>query len=622
MGIRISLVITVSALFSYYHIEELLQQQTLDKLQNYITERTAKESAIFKLAEDNHLVFSQAFLEAWSERKSSRSSSRFDQLFIRDENGTTRLSNKAFTGYERHSASGYYLGQSKWISGFIGRGAPIDSAEFQNRLLLSYDLVDAFGLSWSNRFANTYVSMPEGVNIVYWPELNWAEGASADLDIPKEEWVYIANKENNPTRESVWTGLYYDQTADEWMVSCETPVDDANGQHLINIGHDILLNNVFQRVFNDHLKGAHNFIIRADGRLIAHPAHIDELTSRRGLLSVDELSNEEVISQFESMQKALKQHGDTTTITFDEKTESFLAFKNIDGPEWIFVTVYPKTLLTSPALDTALFIFMLGLVSLFVELIMLYLVLVQKILTPMTKFEGASKLIQQGDYNLHPALDSLTELRHDEVGSLAETMISMADCINDHEIDLENQINQRTQQLEEAKQLAEKQARTDPLTNLGNRRAFFELGSLEFDTARTNKQPLSIIMVDLDRFKFINDNYGHAAGDKVLKECAAAIVALLRPSDLCARLGGEEFGVLLPRTNLDGAECIAERIRKKLKTLRFVEDGKHFQLTASFGVAEVIDIHTHLETIIKDADIALYQAKEAGRDRVVKCEYV
>jgi len=617
MGIRISLVIIIAAFFSYHHIVGILQQETLDKLKNYITERVEKESTIFKLAEDNHAVFKQAFLSAWTHRESAQPTPHFEQLFTLQADGTTRLIQKAFTGYPRISVTGDYLGQSKWISGFVSQNAPVESTEFRNRLLLSYELVDTFGLAWSNRFANTYVSMPEGVNIVYWPELNWALSANADLDIPNEEWVYIANKANNPTRESAWTGLYYDQTANEWMVSCETPVDDSKGRHLITIGHDILLNNVFQRVFDNHLEGAHNFIVRADGRLIAHPEHVKELRESKGLTSIDEL-DEPAASQFKAIKSVMALHGEQAQITFDEKTESFLAFDYIEGPEWIFVTVYPKALLSSPALDAALYIFVLGLISLLLELVMLYFVLKKKVLKPMNKFEQASVLVQQGKYDLHPTLDSSVRLHKDEVGRLAATMISMADWINEHNSDLENQIKHRTKQLEDAKQYAEEQARTDPLTSISNRRAFFEVGPFTFNTAKRNKQPLSIVMMDIDKFKLVNDIYGHSVGDEVLRECAAALVARLRPSDLCARLGGEEFGFLLPMTDLAGAAFVAEKIREQLKTIKFNHNGKYFQVTASFGAAELNNTHIKLEDLLKDADTALYEAKGSGRDRVVK----
>lgn len=255
MAIRITLIVIATAVLSYWHIVSNLEKQTLDKLEKYITERSLKESTIFQLAEDNHAVFKEAFLNLWPERQNVDSEARFKQLFFSPGDGTTRLKKEVFDGIPRqHQDPSSYMGLSQSITGFVGRGSPVEDNQFRNRLLLSFDLVDRFSQGWSNRFANTYVSMPEGVNIVHWPDLPWALNADPALDISKEEWAFIANKENNPARESVWTGLYYDQTANEWMVSCETPVDDMKGQHLITVGHDILLNKIFDRVFNDHWK--------------------------------------------------------------------------------------------------------------------------------------------------------------------------------------------------------------------------------------------------------------------------------------------------------------------------------------------------------------------------------
>lgn len=617
MGIRISIVVMVMSLLSYFHILDNLKQQTLDKLESYIMERAQKESAIFKLAEDNHTTFKQAFLELWPERKIANANPRFDQLFENAGNGTLRLIPATFLGLERsHTSASDYKGESRWISGFIGKGTPVTSNEFRNRALLSYDLVDQFAHAWSNRFANTYVSLPEGVNIVYWPYLNWAVGANSDLDIPKEEWVYIANKEHNPERKSVWTGLYYDQTADEWMVSCETPVDDENGQHLINIGHDILLNSVFQRVFDDHLEGAHNFIMREDGRLIAHPLYVNQIREANGLLAIAELADEQIASQYQSILASINHHGRKPQIIDDDKSNAFIAIAPIQGPDWYFVTVYPKSLLATPAQKTAQFIFILGLISLVVELFMLYLVLLKKVLDPMRQFEAASKLVSKGEYDLHSTLADVNN-RRDEVGRLSLAMLSMADRIYQQNHSMEETIKLRTNELEKAKEMAEQQARTDPLTGLANRRSFFELGSYALETAKREALDLAIIMLDLDKFKMINDEYGHAVGDVVLKEVANTLTISIRASDICARLGGEEFAILLCNTDLHGAALVAEKIRTSLSMIVISANEEKIQFTASFGVAQLANTSEQLDDLLKLADERLYQAKNSGRNRVV-----
>ncbi len=278
MSIRLSLVITVAALVSYFHIFSILDTQVRDSLQKYITEPGEKESIIFTHAERNHQKFKQEFLSQWPQRKQQVINHRFSQILIELSDGGKRLHPNAFNGIPRSHGT-----LSKYITGYIGKDAP-RTDEFYNKLLLSYDLIDRYAAAWAFDYANLYVSMPENVNLVYWPGVPWGNQAQADLDVNTEEWVYIANLQNNPNRNPVWTGLYFDQTANEWMVSLKTPVDQDN-QHLINIGHDILLNTLFERVFNDKLVGTYNFIFREDGRIIAHPQLLTQLQQHKGLLN-------------------------------------------------------------------------------------------------------------------------------------------------------------------------------------------------------------------------------------------------------------------------------------------------------------------------------------------------
>tara|TARA_A100001391_G_scaffold65878_2_gene41462 strand:- start:5019 stop:6884 length:1866 start_codon:yes stop_codon:yes gene_type:complete len=163
-----------------------------------------------------------------------------------------------------------------------------------------------------------------------------------------------------------------------------------------------------------------------------------------------------------------------------------------------------------------------------------------------------------------------------------------------------------------------RQASTDPLTGLANRRVFDEV--LERDMARCGRAgtPLSLVLLDVDRFKHFNDVYGHQAGDRCLILVANAIkTSLLRPSDLAARYGGEEFAIILPDTDLTGARAVAERIRNAIAEASADDPGG--AVTASLGVAEY-DLSkgpTTPEGLVRRADGALYSAKAAGRNKVM-----
>ncbi|MCW8885016.1 MAG: cache domain-containing protein, partial [Motiliproteus sp.] len=338
MSIRLSLVITLSALVSYFHIFGILNEQVRDSLQKYIAERGEKESAIFLHAERNHQKFKEEFLAQWPERQNSAPPPRFEDVFVNHESGGKRLHLDAFNGTLRSDGT-----QSQHITGYIGSNAP-QNPRFYNKLLLSYDLIDRYAAAWTMDYANLYVSMPENVNLVYWPGVAWGNQAQSDLDVTVEEWVYVANQENNPDRSPAWTGLYFDATADEWMVSLATPVDHDD-EHLINIGHDILLNTLFERVFNDKLAGTYNFIFREDGRIVAHPGLVEKLQQHKGVLNVEDAGNPSLLNTIKLI--TTRQPSDTGEISIidDVKSDALLAVTRIDGPDWFFVTYYPKSLL-------------------------------------------------------------------------------------------------------------------------------------------------------------------------------------------------------------------------------------------------------------------------------------
>jgi diguanylate cyclase (GGDEF)-like protein len=172
-----------------------------------------------------------------------------------------------------------------------------------------------------------------------------------------------------------------------------------------------------------------------------------------------------------------------------------------------------------------------------------------------------------------------------------------------------------TQELESARTRAEVLARTDDLTGLLNRRAFYEQGHYLLDQARRHKRPLAILLLDIDHFKAINDDCGHAAGDSALRAIASTLRRACRRIDIVGRLGGDELAVLLPDTTTQGATMVAERLRRDLAETRLRERGKEILLTCSMGVAGGEPPDTFDELLLR-ADRAMYQAKGGGRDQV------
>ncbi len=160
-------------------------------------------------------------------------------------------------------------------------------------------------------------------------------------------------------------------------------------------------------------------------------------------------------------------------------------------------------------------------------------------------------------------------------------------------------------------------ATIDELTGLNNRRHLFELGGREFKRARRYSQPLSAIMLDIDHFKQVNDTYGHAVGDQVLRNLAQRCLQNMRETDLLGRYGGEEFFLLLPETGLQEAQIFAERLRLSVQDMPNDTTLGKLTITISLGVAELTEEYESLEALIDCADTAMYRAKRRGRNQVV-----
>ena len=220
--------------------------------------------------------------------------------------------------------------------------------------------------------------------------------------------------------------------------------------------------------------------------------------------------------------------------------------------------------------------------------------------------------------------------RGDEIDELSSTFTVMLDRLEESHAELEKRVEQRTQELTESNTklqaeilereriavLLEQTARTDYLTKLLNRRAMVDSLQQEVARVRRTGQSFSVVLIDVDHFKHINDTYGHDVGDEVLKRLSSMLNEAIREQDVVARWGGEEILLLLPNTTQAEALEQAERIRDKLHHYRLSGGGQVLAVTASFGVSEYRS-GSSLEQVLKQADVAMYEAKMQGRDRVV-----
>ena len=182
---------------------------------------------------------------------------------------------------------------------------------------------------------------------------------------------------------------------------------------------------------------------------------------------------------------------------------------------------------------------------------------------------------------------------------------------------LETAVDKRTKELNNINVKLNILATTDSLTGVKNRRSFFESGTPMISYNRREKKSLTTLMIDIDKFKLINDNYGHKIGDEILKLMAQTTQGLLRKSDVFGRLGGEEFAAILPNTSIRGAKKVAEHIRSEIEALEYCSTNKkRVKFTVSIGVSVLSSNESDLNSLLHKADLALYEAKRNGRNRI------
>jgi len=183
---------------------------------------------------------------------------------------------------------------------------------------------------------------------------------------------------------------------------------------------------------------------------------------------------------------------------------------------------------------------------------------------------------------------------------------------------LNDELIEKNEKLERAYEKLQEISRTDMLTKLSNRRDMIDKLNLEVNRFSRNAKYFSLIIGDIDKFKSVNDTYGHECGDKVLVSVAEILTVNLRQIDVVARWGGEEFLMLLPDTTLDGAMIVAEKLRKAIESRKVLYDKHTLEVTMTFGVSCYTDPEYDINYYIRQADEGLYQGKQNGRNQVVR----
>lgn len=243
--------------------------------------------------------------------------------------------------------------------------------------------------------------------------------------------------------------------------------------------------------------------------------------------------------------------------------------------------------------------------------------LARRFSTPIEILARNARLIEKGQQDIDfKTNNSIREIRvlSNALRSMVKTLLLQKQQLQTANENLEHKVNERTAELKAANTELEMLASRDVLTGLKNRRAFNEYIEYLFAQFKRHQQSYSVLMLDIDYFKKVNDKFGHEMGDHVLHQTAEIINQSVRSTDFVARLGGEEFIIILPSTTAKAAFNIAEKIRHQVAQATIISD---YVLTLSIGVSEVVNMDELANAAVRRADQALYMAKAQGRNQVV-----
>ena len=602
---------------AYYVNYTRAREETLDELQSHVAERVRQDSMIFELARKNLEVFEREFLRLYTREEVEVEEEEFDRLYFEGEEGATRMHRKYFEGL--YTDGGHYI---YGMSSFIGNNQSTDNPDLRRRLVLAYRLLARLGPGFQTRFANTHVSFPENAIVLFWPEVPWGLKARPDLPMNELGTISATLKENNPERKPVWTGLYFDETAGEWMITYEVPVDHK-GRHLINPSHDVPLTSLMERLITEHRTGSRNFIIRDDGYLVARPSPPAAEQRWIGQLSLEKIEDPEIVRSYTKIREAVDENPEafedgSALVVENERDDTYLTVGKLSGPSWWFVNVYPKELIRGTAHRSAVELIVEGILLLLLLLGMFVVLVKRRAEIPLLQLKEAAERIERGEIAevADGTLPLPTQLEN-EIGALAGRFREMASRVRDVNRNLERIVDKRTDELQRANADLREMSIMDGLTGIHNRRSFDrDIETLLAETAERGGT-FSLVMFDIDSFKLYNDSYGHTEGDRVLTRISSTMRESIRQEDRIYRYGGEEFALLCPNADLSSTKAAVERIFGRIRELAVdFPESSYGSITLSAGIEE-FSPPTSAEKLIQAADEKLYEAKRRGRNRLV-----
>lgn len=460
----------------------------------------------------------------------------------------------------------------------------------------------------------------------YYPFLeNIYDVFPSDINMKNYNFYYLADEFNNPEKKLVWTDVYLDPAKKGWLISVIAPIYNMNNELEGVTGIDITLENFINSFLNLSLPyEGKSFIINKDANIVAMQNSLKKIFKLDENLDYKYKDDEKIDNtvykkrDFDILNSKNKAFANNLKNLIDGKSyqhivvlnnEKYLFFsKKISKTSWYVISLIKEENILHDINELKNEYLKIG-YSMIALIIFFY---VGFFIFLNLKAKNFVKQINEPLVEIIKLTKRLGKRKNLE--SLKSTGIKEIDKLNENFNLLANELDNRTNKLieEETKRVYhEKLANTDSLTGAYNRR-YLEIFSAEYlKIVKRNKEDFSILMVDLDDFKIINDKFGHEEGDNVLKIVVSVFKECIRENDLIIRYGGDEFILLLPNTSKENAKVVSQKIVNKIKEIK----NDKYNFTVSIGISQYLKDDT-MDSIIKRADELLYKAKKMGKNKI------
>lgn len=602
LSVAIGVIFAVAAAVSYRDAKDQALAEALGKLDSYNLEVVAEQEQRFQKLAAAHRHATE-LLRGELAGTGRYSAADIEWLYPRRGDGSRR------TGDALYEGSNTPLGYMRGMGGFVGQ----EPSPTEARVLVAATvLVHAIGEGLRPDLKSMSFFTPKNTLVMFAPDrpdklLYYRREAPADMSFEGREFLDIVLPRNNPQGHTRCTSLQpilYDKTGRTWTSGCMTPAY-VNGRFVGAWGNSILLDDLLAASHFEALPGADVILVSREGRLIRHPLYTKQnAAGTERYLDLTKTKQPEL----RELWRLLREHSSAEYIGAAPGLGGYVAVRRIPTPGWYAVTIQREAVVVAAANRALVRVAVTALICLCLQAAILFFILHWRVGLPLRR------LMSQADQLVHRVAGASRMSLHgngDEVEQLTSRFEQMgAEVLNAHAV-LETRVVDRTRELgalnDELRILTE----TDPLTGLANRRrAMRELGSL----LKQRGGMVSVIMFDVDHFKKINDTQGHPVGDQVLQEIARRAEQLFRPEDIVARIGGEEFLIILPRTRQSFAHRVAERLREAMAAEPAQTAAGKVQFTVSVGFASAARGERD-EGLYRRVDEALYEAKRSGRNK-------